>query len=241
MKIKDELVRKAIDKIEFSKPHSIPGDSLEFRSGYIKALVELGLLDGLSAARLLGKIQNMDGWEIEEEEYFYVEKWGEGDIEDALEEAGIDASPENVKVMTEIAREAFEKLDLSNRNDLLWSLASKNCERFSCTPLPSKYLEVLEQQKWNVRGYTYDGRVKIEKFSPAGEDFTMCVSVKDFPDEVMEYYEDFDVDDYIEMWVEAKRNGTREIPSVRRLAIDAEAIDDMLVDLVIALEEVENK
>lgn len=104
--------------------------------------------------------------------------------------------------------------------------------------LRGKYLDILERFDWKLCGYTDDGMVELEKFLPAGEDFIMCVEVKNFPDAVMEYYEDFDVDEHIEMWVEAKRNGAREVPSVRRLAIDAEAIDDMLKELAYALEEV---
>ena len=83
-----------------------------------------------------------------------------------------------------------------------------------------------------------DGRVEIEKYSPAGEDFLICVEVVNFPDAVMEYYESFDVDDHIDMWVEARRNGVSGIPSTRRLAIDAEAIDEMLKELAYALAEV---
>lgn len=104
--------------------------------------------------------------------------------------------------------------------------------------IKKKYLEILEKHDWGVCGYTDDGRVELEKFSPAGEDFIICVSVKDLPREVMEYYEDFDVDEHIEMWVEARRNGVSGVPSVRRLAIDAEQIEEMLKELAYALAEV---
>lgn len=104
--------------------------------------------------------------------------------------------------------------------------------------LKERYIEILEKLDWAVSAYTDDGRVELEKYSPAGEDFIMCVDVENFPDAVAEYYEDFDVDEHIEMWVEAKRNGTSGVPSVRRLAIDAEAIDDMLKELAYALKEV---
>lgn len=104
--------------------------------------------------------------------------------------------------------------------------------------LEQKYLDVLEKHDWAVSSYTDDGRVEIEKYSPAGEDFSICVEVKNFPDAVMEYYEDFDVDDHIDMWVEARRNGVSGVPSTRRLAIDAEAIDEMLKELAYALAEV---
>lgn len=104
--------------------------------------------------------------------------------------------------------------------------------------LPKKYLEVLEAHGWAVSSYTDDGRVELEKYSPAGEDFIMCVEVNNFPDAIMEYYEDFDVDEHIEMWVEARRNGTSGVPTTRRLAEDAEAIDEMLKELAYALAEV---
>lgn len=104
--------------------------------------------------------------------------------------------------------------------------------------LEQKYLDVLEKHDWAVSSYTDDGRVEIEKYSPAGEDFSICVEVENFPDAVMEYYEDFDVDDHIDMWVEARRNGVSGVPSTRRLAIDVEAIDEMLKELAYALAEV---
>lgn len=37
--------------------------------------------------------------------------------------------------------------------------------------LEQKYLDVLEKHEWAVSSYTDDGRVEIEKYSPAGEDF----------------------------------------------------------------------
>ena len=104
--------------------------------------------------------------------------------------------------------------------------------------LKKKYLDILEKQDWRVCDYTDDGMVEIEKYSPAGEDFILCVDVENFPDAVAEYYDNFDIDEHIEMWVEAKRNGTGGVPSVRRLVIDAEAIDDMLKELAYALKGV---
>ena len=101
--------------------------------------------------------------------------------------------------------------------------------------LRKKYIDVLEKLDWSVAGYTGDGRVEIETYSPAGEDFVICVGIKDFPYEVMEYYEHFDVDDHIEMWVEAKQNGVSGVPSIRRLVEDAEAISEMLKTLAGAL------
>lgn len=105
--------------------------------------------------------------------------------------------------------------------------------------LEKKYLDVLEDHEWRVCGYTDDGRVELEKFSPAGEDFIICVDVENFPEAVAKYAADFDVDDHIEMWIEARRNGVCGVPSTRELVTDAETIDDMLQELAAALAESE--
>lgn len=101
-----------------------------------------------------------------------------------------------------------------------------------------KYLEVLEKHDWAVCGYTGDGRVELEKFTPAGEDFIICVGVKNLPQEVGEYAAGFDIDEHIEMWIEARRNGTNGVPSTRELVKDAEDIDKMLQEIAVALAEV---
>ena len=44
-------------------PYSLVGDCLSYRAGYIRALQDLELIDGLSAARMLIEIEQMEGWE----------------------------------------------------------------------------------------------------------------------------------------------------------------------------------
>lgn len=90
--------------------------------------------------------------------------------------------------------------------------------------LRQEYLDILEKREWSVSGYTDDGRVELEWWSPAGEDFLVCVNVENFPDEILDYSDDFDPDEHIEMWVEARANGRQDVPGVRRLAKDAEDI-----------------
>lgn len=101
--------------------------------------------------------------------------------------------------------------------------------------LEQKHIDVLENLDWSISGYTEDGRVEIEKYSPAGEDFVICVGIEEFPKEVFKYAESFDVDEHIAMWIEAKRNGTGGVPSTRELAHDAEEIEKMLQQLSDAL------
>lgn len=105
--------------------------------------------------------------------------------------------------------------------------------------LKEEYISVLEAYGWTVSSYTDDGRVEIEQYSPAGENFSFCVEVEYFPARVMEYYMSFDIDEHVETWIEAKKNGTAGVPSAVTLVRDATAIDKMLEELADALAEVE--
>lgn len=107
--------------------------------------------------------------------------------------------------------------------------------------LKEKYLEVLEKHDWAVSGYTDDGRVELEKYSPAGEDFSICVEVESLPEAVAEYAASFDPDEHIEMWIGARRGGTSGVPSTRELVKDAEDIDEMLQELSAALSAVDDE
>ena len=92
---------------------------------------------------------------------------------------------------------------------------------------------------WNEQGdYKY---VTFSQYSPAGEDFSFDVwydNLGEIPMKAYEAYEDFDIDEHIEMWLEAKRNGVRGVPSARVLVKDAEEIDKMMEELSDALSEV---
>ncbi len=102
--------------------------------------------------------------------------------------------------------------------------------------LKKEYVDVLEKNDWTIN-YTGDGRVELSNFSPAGEDFVMCVEIENFPKAVAKYAENFDVDEHVETWIEAKQNGVSGVPSVRALVHDAENIDTMLQELTTALRE----
>lgn len=95
--------------------------------------------------------------------------------------------------------------------------------------LKKKHLDVLERLGWSVIGYSDDGRVEIENFSPAGEDLVIYVGVKDSA----EY--SIDVDEHVEMWIEAKHNGTAGVPPVQILVHDAENNEKTLLVLADAL------
>lgn len=103
-------------------------------------------------------------------------------------------------------------------------------------------LDEADSLGWSV--YEDESGWDIRKASPAGEDFGFFVhksSVKDAGDfvrEVRQYADDFDPDENIEMWVEARRSGSRGIPEIRTLVQDADDIQDMLNELAETLEDI---
>lgn len=96
--------------------------------------------------------------------------------------------------------------------------------------LNPKIIEAAEKLDWTVKEYQ-DGTAEFSQYSPAGEDFSFTVNTENAAQEIYEYYDNFDVDDHIEMWIEAKQNGVAGVPSIRRLVEDAETISEMLKTL----------
>lgn len=106
--------------------------------------------------------------------------------------------------------------------------------------MEEKYRDICESLDWYIASEE-DGYIELEKYSPAGEDFIMTVPAKSFVQEVQEYASDFDTDDHIEMWVEARHNGAQGVPSIRVLVEDADAIQDMLDELAEALSTIDTE
>ena len=100
-----------------------------------------------------------------------------------------------------------------------------------------RLIDKCEELDWSV--HCYDEYVEISQQSPAGEDFSFTVDEKDFVENVKQYAADFNPDEHIAMWIEPKGFGTSGVPSARELVHDAEAIDEMLQNLAIALCEVQ--
>ena len=91
------------------------------------------------------------------------------------------------------------------------------------------FIAICERNGWDV---SEDGsELMIHQFSPAGEDFSFHVSNERDPMEVYRYAEDFDAEEHCEMWLEAKKNGVRGVPSLFGLVDDALALQSMLDDL----------
>lgn len=97
--------------------------------------------------------------------------------------------------------------------------------------LEQRYIDILKENDWNVSSYTEDGRVELETYSPAGEDFSIIVEVENFPESVREYANDFDANEHAEMWIEARGKVNGVPDSIRELIEDAEEIQEMLNEL----------
>lgn len=109
-------------------------------------------------------------------------------------------------------------------------------------------LETVEGLDWSYTIYqepegTYNGwhrnernYVELEKYSPAGEDFSIIIDfdmgdpVDSFMNNLKEYSEDFDVDEHVEMWLPSRGKGGCP-RSISELVEDAEDIRDMIVEL----------
>lgn len=103
--------------------------------------------------------------------------------------------------------------------------------------LPDEIVEIIENEGWRIVEYESE-EVCIGKYSPAGEDFFFYVPIQNFAEEVEEYAQDFDVDEHVEMWIDARKRGVSGVPStIRELLEDAEAIQKMLNDLAEALNK----
>lgn len=107
--------------------------------------------------------------------------------------------------------------------------------------LRKKYQDACEKLGWSLTDEG-DGSIRVSQYSPEEEDFSISVSADNFVKDVRDQYEGFDVDEHVEMWLEARRNGVRGVPtSIRALVEDAEAIDSMLEKLADTLEGTERE
>ena len=107
-----------------------------------------------------------------------------------------------------------------------------------------KMYSVIENIGWSVTEIKTDNKktgLELSKFSPAGEDYNFYIEFdgtkENLNEEINEYYENFDVDEHVEMWIEAKKNGVSGVPnSIRQLLEDAEAIEEMIEKLSYVVE-----
>ena len=100
-----------------------------------------------------------------------------------------------------------------------------------------RIIDAAEELGWTVHEYS-DGTVEFSQYSPAGEDFSFTVDAANVADEISNYYLDFDPEEHVTMWLNAKQGGVSGVPSVYELVHDADEIESMLEDLAIRIKEV---
>lgn len=107
--------------------------------------------------------------------------------------------------------------------------------------LMNALVEAAEQTDWSV--HIENDCIEFEKYSPAGEDFLFTITGNEedeVVEKVREYAYDYDPDEHAEMWVESR--GKRGVPdSIRTLIDDADAIKEMLFELVEELRKAEEE
>ncbi len=92
--------------------------------------------------------------------------------------------------------------------------------------------EAIEGIGWKVE--RNGNVVTLGNYSPAGEELyeTLYLDAeKDIPKQLYDLYDNFDEEEHITMWVNAKQNGVSGVPSIQRLVHDAEDITDMYIEL----------
>lgn len=98
--------------------------------------------------------------------------------------------------------------------------------------------KAFENIGWNIR--RYDNTVELENYSPAGEDLveTLYLDEKEnIVRQLYDIYDNFDEEEHIAMWLEAKRSGKQGIPCVWTLVKDAEEITEMYKQLFCLAQE----
>lgn len=95
----------------------------------------------------------------------------------------------------------------------------------------AKLTEKMKQQIENL-GWSICSDTSINWGSPAGEDYWIeCNDPNEMTDTIKSEYENFDVDEHVDMWIEARHSGTQGVPSTTELVDNAREIKDMLEKL----------
>lgn len=99
--------------------------------------------------------------------------------------------------------------------------------------------KVYNKGKWDKE--ITEKYVEFSQESPAGEDFSVCVfydALHNIAHELYTWWEDFDIEEHVKMWLEAKSNGVLGVPDIVTLVKDAQDIDGMCEKLWLAVEAI---
>lgn len=108
-----------------------------------------------------------------------------------------------------------------------------------------KLLDKARELDWVVTQED-DTIYNFAKYSPAGQDFNMSIDTEDdvdlFLDNLYEYWQDYDPEQETMYWLDDTGHGKNGAPyHMRDLLDDMEACQDMIDDLLVALNEYKNE
>jgi len=103
-----------------------------------------------------------------------------------------------------------------------------------------KVIDVADSLGWSV---THNkGEFEFQKFSPAGQDFNMCipaVSLIELKDELYGRWNDFDCSEEAHVWLDDSGHGKNGAPyDMKDLYEDMEACQDMIEELYDNIREI---
>ena len=101
------------------------------------------------------------------------------------------------------------------------------------TDINEKYYDIIENLGWDIE--LYHSYADIRKYTDAGEDFFFTVDLDNIPQEVYNYAANFDAEEHVAMWLNAKANGVSGAPDIYDLIEDADRINEDLIELAKAL------
>ncbi len=102
--------------------------------------------------------------------------------------------------------------------------------------MKKKVREIIENLGWRINSDT-----SIEIWTDtAGQDVCIeCNKPNELKDTIRCRYENYDIDEEVEMYLNASRNGLKGVPSARVLVKDCEEVERLLGDLWDAVRELE--
>ena len=92
-----------------------------------------------------------------------------------------------------------------------------------------KLRDICEEHGWSFDDS--DDFIELRRYSPAGEDCSFTISKETPVCDIEQEYEYFNIEDHVHMWLDAKKNGVKDIPDIETLLIDAGKIEEMLFEL----------
>jgi hypothetical protein len=105
-----------------------------------------------------------------------------------------------------------------------------------------KIVEIAEKLDWNVT--EEKGEFELEKYSPAGQDFSINISadsIEEFAEKLNDRYNNFDCSEEAYIWLDESGHGKNGAPyDMKDVYEDMEACGQMLNELVEEIQNIDN-